>query len=46
MARTKPVTQTGNYTCSYAAVESDTVRIRDNSGAGTGFPRISQYLDY
>jgi surface protein len=31
---------TGNYTCNYAAAGTYTVRIKDNSGAGTGFPRI------
>ena len=33
--------QTGNYTCNYAAAGTYTVRIKDNTGAGTGFPRIS-----
>ncbi len=32
--------QTGNYTCSYDIVGTYTVRIKDNSGLGTGFPRI------
>ena len=32
--------QHGNYTCNYAASGTYTVRIQDNSGAGTGFPRI------
>ena len=32
--------QTGNYTCSYAAAGTYTIRIEDNSGAGTGFSRI------
>jgi len=32
--------QTGNYTCNYASAGTYTVRIKDNSGAGTGFPRI------
>ena len=31
---------TGNYTCNYAAAGTYTVRIKDNTGAGTGFPRI------
>lgn len=36
--------QTGNYTCSYGTAGTYTVRIKDNSGAGTGFPRI--YFNY
>ncbi len=32
--------QTGNYTCNYAAAGTYTVRIKDNTGLGTGFPRI------
>ena len=32
--------QSGDYTCSYAAAGTYTVRIKDNSGAGSGFPRI------
>ncbi|MEN8241641.1 MAG: BspA family leucine-rich repeat surface protein, partial [Chloroflexota bacterium] len=32
--------QTGKYTCNYGAAGTYTVRIKDNSGAGTGFPRI------
>jgi surface protein len=32
--------QTGNYTCNYPAVGTYTVRIQDNTGLGTGFPRI------
>jgi hypothetical protein len=32
--------QTGNYTCNYHVAETVTIRIEDNSGAGTGFPRI------
>ena len=32
--------QTGSYICSYADAGTYTVRIKDNSGAGTGFPRI------
>lgn len=31
---------TGNYTCNYASSGIYTIRIKDNSGAGTGFPRI------
>lgn len=31
---------TGSYTCNYAAAGTYTVRIKDNSGAGSGFPRI------
>ena len=36
--------QTANYTCDYSTlggVGTYTIRIKDNSGAGTGFPRIS-----
>ena len=33
-------TQAGNYTCSYASAGVYTLRIQDNSGLGTGFPRI------
>ncbi len=32
--------QSGSYTCSYAAAGTYTVRIQDNTGLGTGFPRI------
>jgi surface protein len=32
--------QTGNYTCNYALAGTYKVRIKDNTGAGTGFPRI------
>ena len=32
--------QTGTYTCSYASAGTYTIRIRDNSGLQTGFPRI------
>lgn len=32
--------QTGNYTCNYPATGTYTVRIQDNTGLGTGFPRI------
>jgi surface protein len=32
--------QTGDYTCNYASAGTYTIRIKDNSGAGTGFPRI------
>jgi hypothetical protein len=31
---------TGNYTCTYTAADTYTVRISDNSGLDTGFPRI------
>jgi len=31
---------TGNYTCTYPSAGTYTVRIKDNSGAGTGFSRI------
>ena len=31
---------TGNYTCEYTVAGTYTVRIIDNTGAGTGFPRI------
>ncbi|MCG2786860.1 MAG: BspA family leucine-rich repeat surface protein, partial [Anaerolineae bacterium] len=34
------IAQTGSYTCNYASAGTYTVRIKDNSGAGTGFPRI------
>jgi len=30
----------GAYTCNYNAAGTYTIRIKDNSGAGTGFPRI------
>jgi surface protein len=30
----------GDYTCNYPAAGTYTIRIKDNSGAGTGFPRI------
>ncbi len=33
-------TQTGNYTCSYASAGTYTIRIKDNTGSKTGFPRI------
>ncbi len=32
--------QSGDYTCSYGAAGTYTVRIKDNTGAKTGFPRI------
>ncbi len=32
--------QTGDYTCNYPAAGTYTVRIIDNKGDGTGFPRI------
>ena len=32
--------QTGNYTCNYASAGTYRIRIKDNTGAGTGFPRI------
>ncbi len=32
--------QTGDYTCNYASAGTYTIRIKDNSGIGTGFPRI------
>lgn len=32
--------QTGDYTCQYATPGTHTIRIKDNSGVGTGFPRI------
>ena len=40
MARTEANSQTGNYTCEYAAAGAYIVRIKDNSGLRTGFPRI------
>ena len=35
-----PLNQTGSYTCNYALAGTYKLRISDNSGAGTGFPRI------
>ncbi len=32
--------QHGDYTCIYASPGTYTIRIKDNSGAGTGFPQI------
>jgi surface protein len=32
--------ETGNYTCQYATPGIYTIRIKDNTGNGTGFPRI------
>src|SRR5262245_31559202 len=32
--------QTGSYTCVYGAAGTYTVRIKDNTGLKTGFPRI------
>ncbi len=34
----------GSYTCSYATAGTYTIRIKDNTGVGTGFPRI--YFNY
>jgi surface protein len=34
------ISQTGNVTCTYSLPGTFTIRIKDNSGAGTGFPRI------
>ena len=34
------VGQTGDYTCTYPSPGTYTIRIRDNAGDGTGFPRI------
>jgi|GEM_PF-1493956 len=31
---------TGDYTCNYASSGTYSIRVKDNSGAGTGFPRI------
>ena len=31
---------TGIYTCTYASAGTYTIRIKDNTGSGTGFPRI------
>ena len=31
---------TGNYTCNYAIAGTYTIRIKDNTGSKTGFPRI------
>lgn len=36
--------QTGDYTCTYGTAGTYTIRIKDNSGAKTGFPRI--YFTY
>lgn len=33
----------GDYTCSYDTIGTYTVRIKDNSGVGVGFPRIYSY---
>ena len=33
--------QTGDYTCNYATAGTYTIRIKDNEGDDTGFPRIS-----
>jgi surface protein len=35
---------TGNYTCNYASAGTYTVRIKDNAGDGSGFPRV--YFNY
>src|SRR4029079_12260031 len=32
--------QTGDYTCTYGAAGTYTIRIKDNNGGGTGFPYI------
>jgi surface protein len=32
--------QTGSYTCNYATAGTYTIRIKDNTGSKTGFPRI------
>ncbi len=32
--------QTDDYTCNYASADTYTIMIKDNSGDGTGFPRI------
>ena len=34
------VGQTGDYTCTYAEAGTYTIRIKDNVGDGTGFPRV------
>ena len=34
------VAQTGDYTCDYPSAGTYTIRIKDNSGLGIGFPRI------
>ena len=39
------VAQTGDYTCNYATAGSYTIRIKDNSGVKTGFPRIYFHAD-
>jgi surface protein len=33
----------GDYTCDYASAGTYTIRIKDNTGLGTGFPRIYFY---
>ncbi len=35
---------TGDYTCNFDSAGTYTIRIKDNSGVGTGFPRI--YFNY
>ncbi len=35
---------TGNYTCNYTSAGTYTIRIKDNTGHGTGFPRIYFYV--
>ncbi len=37
--------QTGDYTCVYPQAGTYTIRIKDNSGARTGFPRIFFFED-
>jgi surface protein len=36
--------QTGDYTCNYTTAGTYTIRIKDNTGSKTGFPRI--YFNY
>ncbi len=36
---------TGSFTCSYPGGSVYTIRIKDNEGDGTGFPRIITYID-
>ncbi|NOX60445.1 MAG: BspA family leucine-rich repeat surface protein [Chloroflexi bacterium] len=36
---------TGDYVCDYASPGTYTIRIKDNTGAGVGFPRIYYSLD-
>ena len=37
--------QTGDYSCMYPSAGTYTIRIKDNTGSGTGFPRIYFFND-